>query len=156
MENWISQEAILLETNIDNMNPQLYGGVMDLLFEKGGAMDVSLIPIQMKKNRPGVLLSVLCTQDRYDDCMRIIFSETSTLGIRKRQVECIGLQKEVVWFETSLGRVRVKVAQVFNTTRYFPEYDDCNEIAKNLEMPLIDILKIIENEIDKKFKGNFD
>ena len=147
MKNWISNEFVLLETDIDDLNPQLYGRVMERLYEHGNAIDVALIPAFMKKNRPGVLLSVLCAQNRYEDCLAIIFAETSTLGVRKQLVECIGLPKEIIWVATSLGRVRVKVVNILGQVRYHPEYEDCNKLAEELKMPLVDVIKVIERDI---------
>ena len=99
---------VLLETNIDDMNPQIYGYLMERLFAEKAA-DVWFTPIQMKKNRPAVMLSVLAPSTLEAKLTEIIMRETSTLGIRSRRVSRHVAQREIVEFDSSLGRARVKI-----------------------------------------------
>lgn len=151
---WIGEVAdaphhgglVLLETNIDDMNPQVYDHVMQRLF-KAGALDVWLTPIQMKKNRPAVMLSVLSPDGIEVKLTEIILRETSTLGIRVRPVDRHVAGRDIMHFESSLGRVSVKVkrlnGEVIGIT---PEYDECRRIAAALNMPLRDIYRLVEEE----------
>jgi uncharacterized protein (TIGR00299 family) protein len=137
---------VLLETNIDDMNPQVYDHVMQRLF-KAGALDVWLTPIQMKKNRPAVMLSVLSPDGIEVKLTEIILRETSTLGIRVRPVDRHMAGRDIMQFESSLGRVSVKVkrlkGEVIGIT---PEYDECRRIAATLNMPLRDVYRLVEEE----------
>src|SRR6185295_1376572 len=101
----------MLETNVDDMSPQVFGHVMERAFELG-ALDCYFTPIQMKKNRPGVLLSVLCREGERESLMDLLFSETTTLGIRSYQVDRRALERRTVRVETHYGPIDVKVAQL--------------------------------------------
>ncbi len=124
----------VLTTQIDDLNPQAIGYIFDLLF-KAGAVDVFTQPIGMKKSRSGILLTVICQQDRSIECEQIVFTETSTLGIRRdRQTRSI-LPREIESVVTKYGSVRIKVARnnLVNDGRIIniqPEYDDCAAIAQ--------------------------
>ncbi len=130
------EEVAVLETNIDDMSPQVYDVLMDRLFA-AGALDVYLTPIQMKKNRPAVLVSVMCAPDDAGGMSDILLEETSTIGIRidRRSRTC--LAREFVRVETRFGPVRVKVArkggEVVNAQ---PEYDDCRAAAEQHSVPV--------------------
>ncbi|AFY91865.1 nickel pincer cofactor biosynthesis protein LarC [Chamaesiphon minutus] len=124
----------VLSTQIDDLNPQAIGYIFDRLFQ-AGAVDVFTQPIGMKKSRSGILLTVICPLDKAQDCERIIFTETSTLGIRRdRQTRSI-LPREIQSVVTKYGKVRIKVARnnlvsddsIVNVQ---PEYDDCASIAQ--------------------------
>ena len=110
-EEYEKDEVILIETNIDNMNPEILGYALERLLEKG-ALDAFMTPIFMKKNRPGTLLSILITPDKLDETIATIFAETASLGIRFRRLERRKLPREQMTVETSFGPVRVKVSQV--------------------------------------------
>ncbi len=126
----------VLETNIDDLNPEFYAHVMDRLFE-AGALDVFLAPIQMKKNRPATLLRVLCTPEQTEAMTAILFSETSTLGIREHTVARYALARTMTTVETPYGPVRVKVATLPNgETKSAPEYEDCRARAKAHRVPI--------------------
>jgi uncharacterized protein (TIGR00299 family) protein len=133
------EEVVLLETNLDDMNPELYDHVMDQLFE-AGALDVFLQPFQGKKNRPGVLLSVLCQPLAVDTLSSIIFAETTTLGLRQTTMNRRCLERQTVEVDTPYGRVRVKVAetggQILNLS---PEYEDCRRLAGEKDKPLKEV-----------------
>lgn len=126
----IVETLVMLETNIDDLNPELYDYVMARLFA-AGALDVFLSPIQMKKNRPATLLRVLCRPGDVDALISILFTETSTLGIRQQQVTRHCLARSTHTVETPYGPVRVKVAyRGKEWVKVAPEYDDCRRLAE--------------------------
>jgi hypothetical protein len=129
-------DVTVLEANLDDMNPQIYDHVMDCLFE-AGALDVTLTPIQMKKNRPAVTLSVICEPARVEAMAEVLFAETSTLGLRMSRWERLCLEREWVQAETPWGSVRVKIGRrngrVLTRT---PEYEDCKRVAQEAGVPL--------------------
>ena len=127
---------VVIETNIDDTNPEIYEFVFDRLFG-AGAKDVFLSPIQMKKSRPGVLLSVLCEPAHREQLAAIILSETSAIGVRHFGVERLKLPRETVTVATEYGDVRVKVAQAPDgRENVAPEYDDCARVARERQVPL--------------------
>lgn len=130
----------VLETTIDDMNPQLYGHLTDSLFESGAA-EVFLTPVQMKKGRPGVLVTALCDPRRSEAVLARLFSESSTIGVRIRREGRAELRRTISEVETPLGRVRVKTAILPNgEERRVPEYDDLRRLAKEHGRPLIEIM----------------
>jgi pyridinium-3,5-bisthiocarboxylic acid mononucleotide nickel chelatase len=145
-EDSSDQTLVLLETNIDDMNPQIYGYLMEKLLSEQAA-DVWFTPIQMKKNRPAIMLSVLAPSQYESLMIEIIMRETSTLGIRSRSVSRHIAQREIIEFESSLGHVKAKIKRfskdVFNIS---PEYEDCRIIATERNIPLQEVLRIIEAE----------
>ncbi|PKK82571.1 MAG: TIGR00299 family protein [candidate division Zixibacteria bacterium HGW-Zixibacteria-1] len=129
----------VIETNIDDMNPEFYEYVSEKLF-KQGALDVYTSPVYMKKSRPGVLLSVIADNDRIDDIISILFSETTTIGVRMHQVERMKLQREITTVNTIYGDIRVKISKYKGQIKNIaPEYDDCKKIADENNIPLKDI-----------------
>jgi len=131
-----SDTVSVLEANLDDLNPQVFGYVMDRLLEEG-ALDVFGMPVQMKKNRPGTLLTVLCKPEDTDKLTQLIFSETTTLGVRRREEkrQCLARRWENV--RTEWGEVRIKIASMNGTiTNYAPEYEDCRRIAAEHHVPL--------------------
>jgi uncharacterized protein (TIGR00299 family) protein len=136
VEEFKMEDVVLLETNIDDMAPNLYEFVMDELFTSG-ALDVFLQPIIMKRSRPGVILSVLCKPEDMGRLSELIFRETTTLGIRVNRLERMALDREVVKVETRWGEVEVKVARMGDKILGFsPELRSCEEIARKENMPL--------------------
>jgi uncharacterized protein (TIGR00299 family) protein len=137
----------MLETNVDDMSPQVFGHVMERAFELG-ALDCYFIPIQMKKNRPGVLLSVLCGEAERETLLDLLFSETTTLGIRSYQVERRALERRTVRVETQYGPIDVKVAQLNgHIVKEMPEYEQCRQAARNANVPL----RIVEDAARSAF-----
>jgi pyridinium-3,5-bisthiocarboxylic acid mononucleotide nickel chelatase len=132
-----SQEIIsVLEANLDDLNPQVFGYVMDRLLE-AGALDVFGTPVQMKKNRPGNFLTVLAKPDDADKLTQIIFAETTTLGVRRREEKRQVLARKWQTVPTRFGEVRIKIASLNGTvTSYAPEYEDCRRIAAEHRVPL--------------------
>jgi uncharacterized protein (TIGR00299 family) protein len=126
----------VLEANLDDLNPQVFGYVMDRLLE-AGALDVFCTPVQMKKNRPGTVLSVLCQPENSSQFAQIIFSETTTLGVRRRDETRHVLARRWETVSTRFGAVRMKIASQNGTiTGYAPEYEDCRRIATEQRVPL--------------------
>jgi uncharacterized protein (TIGR00299 family) protein len=145
---WSQEEMLVIESNIDDMNPEFYDYVFDLLFA-AGARDVFLSPIQMKKNRPGILLSVIAEPKDRDTLARIILSETSTIGVRYYPLGRIILKRISEKLKTRYGTIRVKVVEEPNgTNRVAPEYDDLKRIASAKKIPL----KLLYDEIVRSTK----
>lgn len=130
----------ILETNIDDMNPQIYAHVMERLFT-AGALDVTFTPQQMKKNRPAVLLSVLCRPERDEALMRILFEETTTLGVRRQTMERICMPRTYETVETAYGPIQVKVARWSGIEHRMPEYEDCRKAAAAHKAPLSEVMQ---------------
>ena len=132
-------EVILVETNIDNMNPELLGYASEILL-KQGVLDVFMTPIFMKKNRPGTMLSVLTTWDRLDEILSTIFTEITTLGVRIRHLERKKLSREIISMKTRFGEIKVKIGKIGNQIKNItPEYESCKEIAVKQGIPLKDV-----------------
>lgn len=136
-------EITVLETNIDDMNPQIYDYVMEKLF-KAGALDVFLTPIIMKKSRPAVKLSVLCENGKSAEMKKIIFGETTTIGIREFRVERTTLPRNIETRETELGKIRFKTYNFAGENYSNPEYDDLVQAARKSGMPLRKIMEKIK------------
>ena len=126
------QTVVVIECEIDDMNPQIFGVLMDKLYASG-ALEVFYAPIQMKKNRPGTLVTVIATPELREVLSAIVFSETTTIGLRFRESQRECLEREHVSVETPLGNVRFKVARRGGSSRVVnaaPEFDDCLRVAK--------------------------
>ena len=135
----LSETITLLEANLDDMNPEFYDHVMQILFD-AGALDVFLQPFQGKKNRPGVLLSVLCHPQAAQELSSIIFAQTTTLGIRQNTLERLCLERETVKVDTRYGQVRIKVAKLGGRIMNLsPEYEDCHRFALETGKPLKEV-----------------
>ena len=151
---WIGEEndaanddgLVLLETNIDDMNPQIYGYLMERLFAEKAA-DVWFTPIQMKKNRPAIMLSVLASSSLEAKLSEIIMKETSTLGIRSRTVSRHMAHREIIALDSSLGRAHAKIKRFGqDILAVSPEYDDCRKLAMEHNLPLHEVSRIVELE----------
>ena len=132
----IKERLLLFETSIDDMNPELYGHLMERLLD-AGALDVNILPAQMKKNRPGQLLRVLVSEGLRQAVLEILFSETTSLGIRIQEVDRYSLPRRTIHVQTSYGQLPVKVAT--NPQGGFtvaPEYDGCQRAALRHKVPL--------------------
>jgi uncharacterized protein (TIGR00299 family) protein len=136
-----SETVSVLEANLDDLNPQVFGYVMDRLLEEG-ALDVFGMPVQMKKNRPGTLLTVLCKPEDAEKLAQLIFSETTTLGVRRREESRQTLARRWESVRTEWGEVRIKIASMNGTvTNYAPEYEDCRRIAAEHHVPLKTVMQ---------------
>ncbi len=131
-----SETVTVLEANLDDLNPQVFAYVMDRLLEEG-ALDAFGMPAQMKKNRPGMLLTVLCTPENEGKLTKLIFAETTTLGVRRREERRQILARRWEKVSTPWGEIRIKIASMNGTiTNYAPEYEDCRRIAAEHHVPL--------------------
>jgi uncharacterized protein (DUF111 family) len=132
----VSERVVVLECEIDDMNPQIFGLLMSRLHE-AGALDVFYIPVQMKKDRPGTLVTVIAPLGLRETLSELLFRESTTLGIRYHETQRERLERTWVTVETSLGAVRIKLArrgnQILNTA---PEFDDCLQLARQHDVPV--------------------
>lgn len=136
-----TESLVLLETNIDDLNPQIYDHLYRRLFDVG-ALDVWVAPIQMKKQRPGALLSILCEIQKSEDLTSILFEEGVTLGVRRSTIERISLPREIVKVKTRYGSIHVKIARFRgHTVRVSSEYDDCARLAHLRHIPIQTIMR---------------
>ena len=133
---------VLLETNIDDMIPEIYGYLIDRLLE-AGARDAFLTPVIMKKGRPGIQLTVLADPNKETELTELIFSETTTLGIRRLPVQRHILERRTDTVQTPYGPIRVKIADIGGKQRITPEYDDCVRIAREKQVPILDVYKAV-------------
>lgn len=148
----LSETITVLEANLDDLNPQVFGYVMDQLFEQG-ALDAFAVPVQMKKNRPGMLLTALCKPEDADKLTQLIFTETTTLGVRRRDEARQILARGWESVSTPWGDVRIKIGSMNGSvTNYAPEYEDCRQIAAERHLPL----KAVMQEATRVYLRNGD
>jgi len=139
-------EIIVIETHIDDMNPEILGFIVDILLD-AGALDVAYAPIQMKKNRPGVRLTVISPSELSEQLSRMIMTETSAIGVRYYPASRFKMDRSEETRMTSLGKVSVKVIRDGERlVRVAPEYEECRRIALEKGIPLIEVYRIIERE----------
>jgi uncharacterized protein (TIGR00299 family) protein len=139
-------ELMELETNIDDSTGEVLGYVHEQLMELG-CLDVWFTPIQMKKNRPATMLSVLVSWDLMDAAAELILKETSTLGVRRRPVRRYEAERQMITVDTSLGKVPVKLKRIGDTiAQAAPEYEACREIARESGLPIAEVMRIVVNE----------
>ncbi len=138
--NW--QSIVQIETNLDDASPQLLGYLMERALE-AGALDIFFTPVQMKKNRPATLVTLLAPPDRAEALMNLLLSETPTLGVRYTLLNRLCLQREVHTVQTPYGAVRIKVARAGERILHLaPEYEDCARIARKHGLPLQQVMQI--------------
>ena len=142
----------IMEANLDDLSPQVFGYVIDKLLE-AGALDAFGVPVQMKKSRPGVVLTVLSKPKDAQKFAKIIFAETTTIGLRMRDENRYALARRHQAVETQWGSVRIKIANLNGTiANYAPEYEDCRTIAEQHKIPL----KQVMQEAVRIYLGNKD
>jgi uncharacterized protein (DUF111 family) len=142
----LTETLVQLETNLDDESPELVGHLAGHLLE-AGALDVSVIPAQMKKGRPGVLLQVLAKPQHADALQHLLFHESSTLGVRRQEVQRDSLPRRSESVDTKFGRIRVKIATLpGGQSRVTPEYEDCRQAAAESATPLREIYHHVEHE----------
>jgi uncharacterized protein (TIGR00299 family) protein len=147
------EEQYILETNIDDMNPELYGYIEDRLFERG-ALDVFRTPIIMKKGRSAIKLSILVNEKQAQAVQEVIFLETTSIGMRKFKVEKIMLQREILTLATEYGEIRVKNSYYEGKpVKYKAEYEDCQKAAARHQVPIADIYRIVDREMEKRTRS---
>jgi pyridinium-3,5-bisthiocarboxylic acid mononucleotide nickel chelatase len=134
-------EVAILEANLDDLNPQLIGYIVDEAFA-AGALDVFITPVQMKKNRPGTVLTILAPLEKEEPLRNLVFRESSTLGVRMRHEKRYVLPRRHEAVATEWGEVRMKVAGLNGSvSQYAPEYEDCRRIAAERHVPLKDVMQ---------------
>ncbi|MCW3982083.1 MAG: nickel pincer cofactor biosynthesis protein LarC [Candidatus Bathyarchaeota archaeon] len=144
---FVTENLLLLEANIDDMEAEMFGHFLDTAME-AGALDVFFTPVQMKKNRPGVLLSVLCRPEHKSLLMELMFRETTTIGIRSKEVERSSLEREIRVIQTGYGDARVKVCLLNGKPINVAwEYDDLRQIAREAGIPLKEIRRKLEKRL---------
>jgi pyridinium-3,5-bisthiocarboxylic acid mononucleotide nickel chelatase len=140
----------VIETNVDDMSPQIYGYFAEKALA-AGALDVFSTAAQMKKNRPGLLVTILCEDEKARELVDLVFRETTTIGVRTHEVRRKTLERESVKVETPYGEVRMKIARmngsILNAT---PEYEDCQRIAARQDIPLKQVIAAATFEYQKK------
>ncbi len=131
----LDEKLLMIETNIDDASPQVVGNLMELALSRG-ALDCYFTPVQMKKNRPGVLVSILCRPDDKEALLELLFEETTTIGARSYEVERRALERETVTVETEFGPVDLKVALVGGCVKgATPEFEQCRAAARKAGVP---------------------
>lgn len=145
-----TKEQVMLETNIDDMNPELFGYVEEKLFE-AGALDVFKTPVIMKKGRSAVLLSVLVDKQYEDEVLKVIFTETTSIGLRKTKVDKIMLQRKIEQLHTKMGDVKIKKSYFEGSlVSCKPEYEDCKKMARTNKIPISRVYREIDREMEKQ------
>jgi len=139
-------ELVTIETNIDDMNPEVYPYVIEKLMN-AGAHDAYLVPVVMKKGRPGILLSVLASRSVLNTIADMLFRETTTLGLRIQPVERRKLTRSQRDVRTSFGMVKVKVIHVDGTEKLIPEFEECKRLALEKGIPLIVVYETLERDL---------
>lgn len=135
-------EIMLVEANIDDMNPEIYTYVFNKLFDVY-ALDVFVTPVVMKKGRPGNVLSVMCEKKHLKDIADTLFRETTAIGIRTTVVKRLKLKREIVEIDTELGRMKVKKITFGDRIKVVPEYEECRAAAERSNIPLVDVYRIV-------------
>jgi hypothetical protein len=148
-EYWDAPVSVI-EANLDDMSPQIYGYFVELALA-AGALDVYSTPVQMKKNRPGVLLTILCKPEDVVRLVDLVFRETTTIGVRTYEARRKTLDRESVPVETPFGAVRVKISRMNGTVlNASPEYEDCQRIAAERGIPLKQVIAAASFEFEKR------
>ena len=132
------ETLLMIETNIDDMSPQLFGYVIDRAFELG-ALDCYLTQTQMKKNRPGNLISILCRPHEREKFLQLLFAETTTIGARSYEVQRRALARETVSVQTQFGLIDVKVVHANGSVKAMPEFEQCRTAAAAASVPLREV-----------------
>ena len=148
-ENEDRDKVVKLETDIDDCSGEVLGYVMKKLF-KAGAKDVHYAPIFMKKNRPAWELTVICREDKVEEMEKIIFTETTTIGIREYPLRRSILDREEKEVETVYGKAAVKQVTFGDMTRAYPEYDTVKKLAKKNKVPFMDVFDAVKEAAKKK------
>ncbi len=148
----LEEHLWMIETNLDDISPQILGHVMERAFELG-ALDCYFTSVQMKKNRPGVLLSILCRGEQRTSLRELLFSETTTLGVRSYKVERRALERTIVTVQTDYGPIDVKVAQLNgHIIKGMPEYEQCRQAALEANVPLCIVEETVRSAFAKRVK----
>jgi uncharacterized protein (TIGR00299 family) protein len=142
----LREDIVVVETNIDDMNPQVYPFLIEELLS-AGAHDAYLIPIIMKKGRPGILLSVMVEKSRLETITELIYRHTTTIGLRIQQIGRRKLPRQYFEIDTSLGRTKAKLVVRNGKELVVPEFEECKRIARQTGRPLPEIMRQLEQEL---------
>jgi uncharacterized protein (TIGR00299 family) protein len=143
----------VIEANLDDMNPQLYGYFAEKALA-AGALDVWSTPVLMKKTRPGIVVTILCEPSNTQRMMDLLFHETTTIGVRTHQAQRKILDREFVRVATEWGDVRMKVSRLAGAiVNAAPEFEDCKKIAESNGVPLKSVIAAASFEFQKRFEG---
>jgi pyridinium-3,5-bisthiocarboxylic acid mononucleotide nickel chelatase len=139
---------LVIEFNVDDINPQHVPYLLEKLLEEG-ASDAFVTPIIMKKGRPGYLFTITCCQFREEKILEIIFSESTTIGVRKIKTEGVKLDRKIYNSHSSFGEIQVKeIIMPSGKKKIIPEYDDCKKIADKEKLPLKEVQEKLLNEFN--------
>ena len=148
-----TRSMLLVETNIDDMTPEMLAYAVEKVLAEG-AVDAWFTPVQMKKNRPGVMISAICADADEERVVRTLLRETSTLGVRVRPVSRWEAEREVVEFESSLGPAAVKVKRLpGEPPQIAPEYEACRRLAENSGLPIAEVYRRVQAEAEARILG---
>lgn len=145
-DQMMSDKVIKIEANIDDQTPEQLGYIMKVLFDEG-ALDVFFTPIHMKKNRCGILLSVLCKPDRKEELIRILFAETTTIGVRYTLMERSIMKRKFSIKRTPYGKIRIKENYYGDLQKNTLEFEDCKQIARKYNLSIREVYKELEKYI---------
>ena len=144
------EEISVIEANLDDMNPQIYGYFLEKALA-AGALDVYTTPVQMKKSRPGTLLTLLCKPPDADPLMALLFRETTTLGARTYRAQRRTLPRETVNVHTQYGDVHIKLSRINGSIRHVaPEYEDCRKLAAEKNVPLQQVISAALRSFERR------
>lgn len=150
----VDDSMLLIQANLDDMNPEWVSYIMDKLFE-AGANDVFVVPIIMKKGRPGIMLNVLVEDERLSVVEEVIFNETTTLGIRYMHASCHRLAREFEQVKTRWGLLTIKVGyHQGKLVQYAPEFKECEQIAKEYQVPLKQVYEEVRMQFIQQKQKN--
>jgi uncharacterized protein (TIGR00299 family) protein len=138
------ERVLVLETHLDDMIPEWYEHLMSALFQ-AGAVDVAYFPLQMKKNRPGVGLTIVAPLDSRETVLAALFAESTTLGVRLQEMERVAVNRWLETMETPYGPLQVKVAEIGGRRRLLPEYEACRALAMKHNLPLLEVYRLIKD-----------
>jgi hypothetical protein len=141
----VREKVLVAETHIDDMNPELYEPLMENLFGTG-AVDVALAPLQMKKNRPGMRLTVIAPLAVREDLLETLFSHSTTLGVRLMEVERVAAHRWQETITTPYGPLQVKVMEYAGRRRLLPEYEACRRLAQEHDLPLVEVYRLVPKD----------
>lgn len=147
-ELYLQDEIVRLETNLDDCTGENLGYAMERLLE-AGAKDVFYIPVMAKKNRPAYLLTVLCREEDRHRMEEIIFTETTSIGIRRETLKRSILPREMITLHTSLGQIPAKKCMIGTIVRIYPEYEGIRALCQEKELPYRDVWLAAEEAIRK-------
>ncbi len=139
------ERVLVLETHLDDMIPEWYEHLMAALFQ-AGALDVAYFPLQMKKNRPGVGLTIVAPLEFRDKVLETLFAESTTLGVRLLEMERVTVNRWLETIDTPYGPLQVKVAEIGGRRRLLPEYEACRALAVKHNLPLVEVYRLIHSD----------